>query len=138
MTTLKRTATEIIEAIAAHYGFTKDREVAEKLGISAAVIANWKRRDSIDIILIAERCEDLDINNLLRGKPLEAPNQDVIRLPHHGKSVAEAPVEYKQFKNSDVFQLIKDKDRTIISLAKQLGEWELKYKELKKQNVQDK
>uniref|UniRef100_UPI003216BBB7 helix-turn-helix domain-containing protein n=1 Tax=uncultured Draconibacterium sp. TaxID=1573823 RepID=UPI003216BBB7 len=135
---MKRTATEIINEIADFYGFTKDREVAGKLGISGAVVANWKRRDSVDIFLIADTCPDLDINKLLRRKPLETESKDVELIPHHGKKAEEPPIEYKHFQNSDIFQIIKDKDRTIINLAKQLGEAELKYKELKKQIVQDK
>lgn len=45
-----------------------DADLARFLGVSPAVLSNWKSRGSIDYDLILSKCEHLDLNWLLTGK----------------------------------------------------------------------
>lgn len=44
-----------------------DSDLAEYLGVNASTIANWRARNSVNLELIISKCDDLDLNMILRG-----------------------------------------------------------------------
>lgn len=60
--------TLIINAIKSHYGFTKDREFANFLGIKPTTLSSWYARNSFDYELVYAKCKDIDGNWLLTGE----------------------------------------------------------------------
>ncbi len=58
----------IISEIKLHFGFKTDSELANFLGISQPVLANWKKRNTFDVNLIFTKCEVINANWLLTGE----------------------------------------------------------------------
>lgn len=119
---MNREATEILNDIANFYGLTKDREIAEKLSISATTLSNWKRRNTYDINVIVERCPDLDINNLLRGLSLNANSDKHQATPKNNNNYQSVGA---------ISKIIEEKDRVIIQLAEKIGTLKQELKQIK-------
>lgn len=47
-----------------------DTDLADKMGIDRTVVANWKRRDSVNADVIISKCHHLDLNYIFTGVPL--------------------------------------------------------------------
>jgi len=63
------TVSEIIDRLKLFYGYKFDTQVARRLGLSdGSAIGNWRRRNSIDILLVAEHCPDVNYDWLLWGR----------------------------------------------------------------------
>lgn len=63
------TVSEIIDRLKLFYGYKFDTQVARRLGLSdGSAIGNWRRRNSIDILLIAEHCPEVNYDWLLWGR----------------------------------------------------------------------
>jgi hypothetical protein len=58
----------IINEIIKYYGYKKDSEFANRLGISSQVLTNWKSRNTYDAELIYTKCLDINPEWLLTGK----------------------------------------------------------------------
>lgn len=51
------------------YGFRFDTDMARKLRLSdGSAIGNWRRRDTIDLLLIAEICPEINLDWLIWGR----------------------------------------------------------------------
>ncbi|MEE1946112.1 helix-turn-helix domain-containing protein [Pedobacter sp. KR3-3] len=57
----------IISRIKSHYGFKSDAELARFLGIASNTLANWHKRNTINLDLILTKCEELNADWLLKG-----------------------------------------------------------------------
>lgn len=57
----------IIERLCLYYQIDKKRDLANKLGIKPSVLSNWIKRNTIDWSVIFTKCEDIDLNWLVRG-----------------------------------------------------------------------
>ena len=63
------TVSDIIDRLKLFYGYKFDTQVARRLGLSdGSAIGNWRRRNSIDILLVAERCPEVNYDWLLWGR----------------------------------------------------------------------
>lgn len=49
------------------YGFKTDIQLANFLGVKQNTISAWKKRNSLDLDLIIEKCQDLNLNWILTG-----------------------------------------------------------------------
>jgi len=58
----------IIQRTKQHLGFRTDSQLAHYLGISRPTLSNWIARNSIDLPLLLQKCEELDFNWLLLGE----------------------------------------------------------------------
>jgi SOS-response transcriptional repressor LexA len=68
MATKKSRSAIIIDRLKLALGITKNKELADILGISANTVSSWKSRDSIDLELIVAKCESVSVDWLLRGE----------------------------------------------------------------------
>ena len=110
---------EILDAISKHYGFTKRNELADFLGISAAVLSNWYSRDTLDYEIIIEKCKDVDLNILLKNNKMN--NDDKYYTPSDEIHVIEStPPKYSLL--SWLEQQNEKKDRKIEDLTEKLGQ----------------
>lgn len=66
----------ILKRIKNEKNFNTDAELADFLGISRAVLSNWYKRDSIDYDLVLSKCEQMDMNYLLKGIKTEIKQID--------------------------------------------------------------
>ncbi len=79
---------KILQRVKEAYGFHTDLALAEFLGVSQPTVANWKKRDSIDLKLIITKCEELNQNWLLNGegpvfkKELSLLNEDQLEYQY--------------------------------------------------------
>lgn len=60
--------TLILNSIQKHYGFDKNSDFANFLGVSPSVLSNWKHRNTFDVDLLYAKCEDINPIFLLSGK----------------------------------------------------------------------
>ena len=81
---------EMIERFKRFYGFRFDTDMARKLELwDGSAIGNWRRRDSIDLLLIAERCPEINLDWLVWGRGTRratAPTQPAER-PSFGNTL---------------------------------------------------
>lgn len=49
-------------------GMESDAQLADFLGVTAATLSNWRRRNSLDYDVLLSKCEDVDLNYLLFGE----------------------------------------------------------------------
>jgi len=77
----------ILERLKSAYNLKTDAALADRLGIVASTLSNWKARVSIDYDLIFSKCEDLNEAWILTGegqmkkseeKPLQIAEERVI------------------------------------------------------------
>lgn len=75
---------EMIDRFKRFYGFRFDTDMARKLELSdGSAIGNWRRRDSIDLLLIADYCPEINLDWLIwgRGTRTPPPAEDRTNLP---------------------------------------------------------
>lgn len=66
---------EMITRFKEFYGLRFDTEMARKLGLSdGSAIGNWRRRDSIDLLLIAKLCPEINLDWLIWGRGTPMPS----------------------------------------------------------------
>lgn len=58
----------ILDRIKVHYNFQSNAELARFLGIAPTTLSSWYSRNSIDYDLIFAKCEDINLEWLIRGK----------------------------------------------------------------------
>lgn len=65
---------EMIARFKEFYGFRFDTQMARKLKLSdGSAIGNWRRRDTIDLLLIAELCPEISLDWLIWGRGPSRP-----------------------------------------------------------------
>jgi len=60
----------ILERIKKFYNIKEDKELAKFLGVTPQNIYDWKKRGTIKIDILLEKCSEMDLNYLLRGESL--------------------------------------------------------------------
>lgn len=60
--------TLILNTIQKHYGFKKDSDFANFLGVKTQVLSNWKNRNTFDIDVLYTKCENISPDFLITGK----------------------------------------------------------------------
>lgn len=66
--------TEMIERFKRFYNLRFDTDMARKLELSdGSAIGNWRRRDSIDLLLIADYCPEINMDWLIWGRGTRTP-----------------------------------------------------------------
>lgn len=84
---------EMIERFKRFFGYRFDTELARKLGLSdGSAIGNWRRRDSIDLLLIADCCPEINIDWLIwgRGTRTAPPPPEKQREPRDSRDYLQA------------------------------------------------
>lgn len=56
-----------------------ETELAKHLGVSTQRLSNWRNRNSVDWEIIFTKCEDMDLNYLVRGIPFAIENDEEFR-----------------------------------------------------------
>lgn len=105
--------TLIINRIKKHYGFNKDSDFANYLGISPQVLSNWKSRNTYDAELIYTKCVEVAPEWLLTGKGEMIKTEAPLKRLQHLKKLK------KEMENNDFFKhksnAVEDKSNTYIS-----------------------
>lgn len=66
---------EMIERFKRFFGFRFDTDMARKLELSdGSAIGNWRRRDSIDLLMIADYCPEINMDWLIWGRGTRNPS----------------------------------------------------------------
>jgi hypothetical protein len=119
----------IIERLSTYFKVDTNTALAQKLGVSATTLSNWKSRNTIDYELIFTKCEGIDLNWLLLGKgKMHQSNYDYSDK-NSPPGVAEDPLSYKE--------IIRAKDETIDTQKKYIGLLEDELKKVKKEEPGD-
>lgn len=58
----------ILNRIKSHYKFKSDAQLGRFLGIASNTLANWNKRNSIDLELILTKCEELNATWICSGQ----------------------------------------------------------------------
>lgn len=61
-------ASEIVDRLKLYFSVKTDKEVAACLGVERVTVSMWKNRDSLDLKLIVTKCDNVNLNWLLRGQ----------------------------------------------------------------------
>lgn len=62
----------ILDRAKASFGLSTDTQLAEALGVSPQTLSNWRKRNSLDFELLLTKCENTDLNWLVKGdEPLD-------------------------------------------------------------------
>ena len=70
-------AGEILDRLKDFYEYKHDTDLARRLKLSeGSAIGNWRRRNSLDIFLIAQHCPEVDLDWLFWGRGDKAPPAD--------------------------------------------------------------
>ena len=65
---------EILDRLKLFYGYTTDVQLARRLGFTeGSAIGNWRRRNSLDIFVIAKHCPEIDLDWMLWGRGSTTP-----------------------------------------------------------------
>lgn len=98
----------IISRLKNHYGFIKNSQLADFLGINASTLSGWAGKRGIgDWGLIFEKCRDVDFNWLLKGQYPETSHHDSLHFAN------EQPAQYSKCQQCD------EKERMIKHLEKE-------------------
>ena len=98
----------------AYFQINTGGELAEKLGVAPSTISTWKVRNTIDYELLFAKCESVNLNWLITGEG-EMLKTDT--------PLAGSP---------DLISLIREKDKTIIEMAEEIGKLKEQVASLKK------
>jgi transcriptional regulator with XRE-family HTH domain len=91
----------IIERLLLYFNVETNTALAQKLGVSASTLSNWKNRNTIDYELIFTKCEGVNFNWLFLGS-------GEMQLNHNSNKVSSG------FMNEDPNQrIIRAQDETI-------------------------
>lgn len=83
--TSRHHAKKVIARIKKAYGIGSDAEFAEMMGIASSTPNTWKTRDSLDHDLIMQKCEDLNLEWVFRGRG----------FPHNEQQVSDRVAQYE-------------------------------------------
>lgn len=97
-------------------------ELASYLGISASALSNWYRRNSIDFDLLFSKCEDVDLQYLIKGDNPNIPAKEPALPYEQGKSLYERLLDEKDLQIKDKNKQILEKDNQINQLLKIINE----------------
>ena len=111
----------IIERLLLYFNVETNTALAQKLGVSASTLSNWKNRNTIDYELIFTKCEGVNFNWLFLGS-------GEMQLNHDSNKVSSGSM------NEDPNQrIIRAKDKTIETQRKFIFRVEDENEYLKKQ-----
>ena len=99
----------ILERLFIYFKVGTNAALAQRLGVSATTLSNWKSRNSIDYDLLFTKCEGVNLNWLFFGMgEMYLNNYDIINK-------APPVVEEDSFKDSPdrYHEIIRAKDETI-------------------------
>lgn len=65
----------IIEKLKKLLNYHTDKQLSDYLGVSTAVLSNWKRRDTIQFKVIIEKFSDYNLDDILYD---EKPNKQIV------------------------------------------------------------
>jgi len=101
----------IIERLFIYFQVDTNIKLAEKLGVTATTLSNWKARNTIDYELIITKCEGVNYNWLFMG---------------NGKMLLKEceNIDLKYNSAPELIQLIEKKDEQIMKIAEE--NWKLK------------
>ena len=118
---IKKDNSLIINEIKSYYGFKKDTDFANFLGIAPTTLASWHKRNSFDYELIFAKCEDIDANWLLsgQGSMLKSDVEQITEI-HKPTKYMEKILEYQEITLYDIHAaanlrtLFADKNQNIL------------------------
>jgi len=76
--------TDILSRIRKFYNLRSDKELAKFLGVQPQVLSNWKKRGTIKIDIIINKCKEMDLNYLLRGGLYDYQKFEELTKLQHG------------------------------------------------------
>ena len=59
----------LLERLKTRYNLKNDGELCSMLGVKQSTLSQWKSRNSLDFVMIFTKCDNLDYNEWLSGKP---------------------------------------------------------------------
>ncbi len=87
----------ILNRLKEHFNLKNNAQLARFLGVAPNTITNWYVRNSIDFDLIISKCENIDLNWLIKGSKLkvykikEEP-ADSVKEPAHSYNLPQVSV----------------------------------------------
>lgn len=82
----------ILDRIKVAYGFGTDTELWQHLGITSGGLSNWRRRNTIDLELVAQKCADQSLDFIVYGRGSARP--DAALSPTFPESVQDPDTGY--------------------------------------------
>jgi len=101
----------ILDSIKAHYGFKKNVDFANFLGIATTTLSSWYARNSIDYELICAKCVDIDANWLFTGRGLMTNGKTEVttyKLKTDDNKVSESVPLYNILAVAGIVSIFKD------------------------------
>lgn len=83
----------ILNKIQEHYGYKKDAQFAEFLGIPAQNLSKWKLRNTYDVELVYTKCTEINPEWLLTGKGPMLKSDMAIAVPSISKGIPLLPFD---------------------------------------------
>jgi hypothetical protein len=82
----------IIERLLIYFNVETNAALAQKLGVSATTLSNWKNRNTMDYELVFTKCEGANLNWIFfgQGNMSGLPDQINESPPRYGKVVYDA------------------------------------------------
>lgn len=85
---------EILNIIKKHYDFDKDVKFAQFLGISSQSLSNWKSRNTFDVEIICQKCEEINPEWLISGRGNMLKNMGaLLKFKENNKRIPYLPFE---------------------------------------------
>lgn len=84
-------AREIINRLKLALSLPTDNALSDYLGIGKAALSNWKRRNTIDFLLIFSKCEHLNLDWVVMGRGGMYIDGEKRTLPNHEGGTGQAP-----------------------------------------------
>lgn len=124
----------ILNRIKSHYKFKKEAELGKLLGVASNTLANWRKRNSVDLELILTKCEELNANWICSG--IGRPTNDYPLPEDDSYSKVEESFEKlssaKDIELERLQTLLAAKEQAIAAQAKTIATLELLIATLKK------
>lgn len=109
----------ILNRIKSHYKFKSDAQLGRFLGVASNTLANWRKRNSIDLELILTKCEELNASWLCSGQGM--PTNEYPNIEENPVSVIEEAFEKissaKDAEIARLLQLLASHEATIAAQA---------------------
>ena len=100
-------APSLIARLEEALGLKNDRSLAEYLGVGPSVISNWKSRGISNYDLIFTKCENVDLNWVIRGEKYESTAEATVTQYRVEVSLLKEQLKKLEEQNNEYWGILK-------------------------------